>query len=132
MPKDASDRLGLTWPLTLLACFFVVAGLMHLLRPELYQAIVPPWLPNAPLLVFVSGICEIMGGVGVLHPATRRVAGWGLIALLVAVFPANVHMLRLGYMNHASALWKAALWLRLPLQIPLLWWTWRAAARQKV
>jgi uncharacterized membrane protein len=131
MPKEGSHGLGLTWSLALLACLFVVGGLMHFVRPNLYQSIVPPWLPNAPLLVAVSGICEIMGGVGVLLPATRRAAGWGLIVLLVAVFPANVQMLRLGYLNHSSELWKAALWFRLPLQILLLWWTWRAAARPK-
>jgi uncharacterized membrane protein len=131
MPKATGNGLGLTPSRLLLALFFTFAGLMHFVRPGLYIAIVPSWLPNARLLVLVSGICEIMGGVGVLLPATRRIAAWGLIALLIAVFPANVHMLRLAYANHASSLWLAALWLRLPLQIPLLWWTWRAAARPR-
>lgn len=102
---------------------------MHFVQPVLYAAIVPPWLPNAPLLVLISGICEILGGLGVLHPRTQRLAGWGLIALLIAVFPANVHMLRLAYVNDSTTLWKAALWLRLPLQLPVLWWVWRSAAR---
>ena len=102
---------------------------MHFVRPGDYAAIVPHWLPHAPLFVIISGVCEILGGLGVLLPLTRRLAGWGLIALLLAVFPANVQMLQLGYANHASALWKAALWLRLPLQLLLLWWVWRAAAR---
>jgi uncharacterized membrane protein len=110
--------------------FFFIAGLMHFLKPGLYVAIVPPWLPNSEILVLVSGAAEILGGLGVLHRATRRFAGWGLIALLVAVFPANVQMLHLAYVSHASALWKAALWLRLPLQIPLIWWVWRVAARR--
>lgn len=128
--ETARSALGLTWPRVLLAVFFSFAGVMHFVKPELYEAIVPTWLPNARLLVLVSGVGEILGGIGVLHSRTRRLAGWGLIALLIAVFPANVHMLRLSYENHATALWKAALWFRLPLQLPVLWWVWRSAARQ--
>ncbi len=129
MPKLVRDGLGTARSRTLLAAFFCVGGVMHFVRPALYEAIVPHWLPDAPLIVAASGICEILGGLGVLVPATRRIAGWGLIALLVAVFPANVQMLHLAYLNQASALWKTALWLRLPLQLPLLWWVWRAAAQ---
>ena len=129
-PKQGPVGLDLTWPRVLLAAFFTVAGVMHFVKPELYAAIVPPWLPNAPLLVALSGAFEILGGLGVLPPRTRRVAGWGLIALLIAVFPANVQMLRLAYVFNASALWKAALWFRLPLQLPVLWWVWRVAARR--
>jgi uncharacterized membrane protein len=128
-PNLAESRLGLTWPRVLLAIFFSFAGAMHFVAPAAYASIVPPWLPNAPLLVIISGICEMAGGLGVLLPATRRLAGWGLIALLLAVYPANIHMLRLAYENDATALWKAALWLRLPLQLPVLWWVWRSAAR---
>ncbi|HLB08199.1 MAG TPA: hypothetical protein VK617_01595 [Gemmatimonadaceae bacterium] len=128
-PKQVQIGLGLTWPRVLLAGFFTFAGVMHFVRPELYAAIVPPWLPNAPLLVALSGAFEILGGLGVLSPRTRRAAGWGLIALLIAVFPANIQMLHLAYVFNASALWKAALWFRLPLQLPMLWWVWRAAAR---
>lgn len=128
-PNGVAAGLGLTWSRMLLAAFFTVAGLMHFVRADLYEAIVPTWLPSGPLLVLLSGIFEVMGGLGVLHPVTRRLAGWGLIVLVLAVFPANVQMLHLGYVHHASTLWKAALWLRLPLQIPLLWWVWRAAAR---
>jgi uncharacterized membrane protein len=129
-PKRLAGSLGLTWPRLLLAVFFVIAGVMHFVKPELYAAIVPPWLPNAPLLVALSGGFEIVGGVGVLSPFTRRVAGWGLIALLIAVFPANVQMLHLAYVFNASILWKAALWFRLPLQLPVIWWVWRVAARR--
>lgn len=124
------SRLGITPSRAFLAAFFSVAGIMHFVAPDQYAAIVPTWLPNARPLVAISGVCEILGGLGVLLPGTRRLAGWGLIALLLAVFPANVHMLQLGYTNHAPAYWKAALWLRLPLQLPMLWWVWRAAARR--
>ncbi|MEP7064660.1 MAG: hypothetical protein ABI889_01375 [Gemmatimonadota bacterium] len=129
-PNRVVGGLGITWSRALLALFFSIGGLMHFVAPGVYVAIVPPWLPNSKLLVLLSGVAEIMGGLGILHPATRRLAGWGLIALLVAVFPANVQMLHLAYVSHASALWKFALWLRLPLQIPLVWWVWRVAARR--
>jgi len=98
-PKLGLTRLGLTWPRVLLAGFFIFAGVMHFVQPELYAAIVPPWLPNAPLLVALSGAFEILGGLGVLHPVTRRLAGWELIALLIAVFPANVQMLHLSLIH---------------------------------
>ena len=96
-PRQGTTRLGLTWPRVLLAGFFTFAGVMHFVKPEPYAAIIPPWLPNAPLLVALSGAFEILGGLGVLAPRTRRAAGWGLIALLIAVFPANVQMLHLAY-----------------------------------
>ena len=130
-PNRAHTGLGLTWPRVLLAIFFCVAGAMHFIAPGAYVLIVPPWLPDPPLLVVISGVCEILGGLGVLLPVTRRLAGWGLIALLIAVYPANIHMLRLAYANDATALWKAVLWLRLPLQLPVLWWVWRSAARPR-
>ncbi|MBA2683722.1 MAG: DoxX family protein [Gemmatimonadaceae bacterium] len=128
-PKHGRGDVGITWSRLLLAASFSFAGIMHFVVPAPYIAIVPPWLPNAAFLVVMSGVAEILGGLGVLLPRTRRLAGWGLIALLIAVFPANVHMLRLGYEHDATALWKAALWIRLPLQPLMLWWVWRAAAR---
>ena len=88
MPRSWPKRIALV----LLAAFFVFAGVTHFTNPEFFIAIVPAWLPNAPLLVAVSGVAEIAGGIGVLIPRTRRLAGWGLIALLVAVYPANVDM----------------------------------------
>jgi uncharacterized membrane protein len=85
--------------------------------------IMPPALPAPRLLVLLSGVAEVAGGLGLLWPATRRWAAWGLLALLVAVFPANVHMLQLHEQLHLPA-W--ALWARLPLQPLLMWWVWRA------
>jgi uncharacterized membrane protein len=129
VPRSGTGALGITWSRALLAALFCFGGVMHFVAPAPYIAIVPPALPSAPLLVAISGVFEILGGLGVLLPQTRRLAGWGLIALLIAVFPANVHMLKLAYVNDASALWKAALWFRLPLQPLMLWWAWRVAAR---
>jgi uncharacterized membrane protein len=118
-----------TTSLILIAIVFVVAGVLHLVRPGPYVRIVPRWLPAPATLVLVSGVCEIVGGIGVLPPVTRVAAGWGLILLLVAVFPANVQMLLDAHSHHASRLWQGALALRLPLQAALVWWVWRAAVR---
>ena len=80
---------------TLLSAFFVGAGINHFLIPRAYESIVPPSMrDDAARLVAISGVAEIAGGVGVLLPRTRRLAGLGLIALLAAVFPANLHMAR--------------------------------------
>ena len=115
----------------LLALLFATAGLAHFVVPALFEAIVPPWLPHAfpdaRTLVVVSGVAEIAGAIGLLLPATRVAAAWGLLALLVAVFPANVHMLLAAYANEAPVWWRAALWVRLPLQPALMWWVWRSA-----
>jgi uncharacterized membrane protein len=104
-----------------LALLFVGAGVMHFLRPATYLAIMPPVLPAPLALVYVSGIFEILGGLGLLPARTRRLAGWGLLALLVAVFPANVYMALVHEQLHIPG-WVA--WGRLPLQLPLLWWVW--------
>ena len=94
---DATTRLrvrpGHAIQIAVIALIFLAAGVMHFVVPASYIRIVPPWLPRADLLVVVSGVAEILGGVGVMVPATRRAAAWGLIALLVAVFPANMQML---------------------------------------
>ncbi|MCW2973863.1 MAG: hypothetical protein JWN72_2136 [Thermoleophilia bacterium] len=110
----------------LMAALFLGAGVMHFLRPRGFVRIVPEQLPRPELLVSLSGIAEVLGGVGLLVPPVRRVAGTGLIALLVAVFPANVNMAlhadRLG-----AGLPEWALWLRLPLQPALIAAVWLAA-----
>lgn len=116
-------------PHVLVAIVFTVAGVAHLIVPAFFEAIVPPWLPSPGALVFWSGVAEIVGGLGVLHPRTRTLAGWWLLALLVAVFPANVHMLRDALANDAAPWWLAALILRLPMQPLLMWWVWRVTVR---
>ncbi|QKG58997.1 DoxX family membrane protein [Hymenobacter sp. BRD128] len=110
-----------------LALLFVSAGLLHFVRPEPFLRIVPPVLPAPRLLVLLSGAAEVAGGLGLLLPATRRLAGWGLLALLVAVFPANVYMAGLAGRLGIPA-W--VLWARLPLQPLLMWVVWRAALRR--
>ncbi len=110
----------------LLAAAFVGAGVLHLVRPRLFEAIVPPSLPAPRLLVYLSGVAEIAGGLGLLVPALRVWAGWGLVALLVAVFPANVYMARQSQrFRRIAPRW--ALMLRLPLQLVLIAWVLWAA-----
>jgi uncharacterized membrane protein len=102
-----------------LAALFAAAGAVHLIRPSLYLPIMPPVLPDKAELILVSGVAEIVGGVGLLIKPVRRSAAYGLIVLLVAVFPANVQMLLNGFESDASPLVLALLLARLPLQ-PLL------------
>lgn len=109
-----------------LSGFFVLGGLNHFLNPAFYISMMPSYLPAPRTLVFISGVLEILGGFGVLHPITRRLAGWGLIALLIAVFPANVEMAlnAEAFTNFASA---RALYARLPLQVVFIVWVYYAA-----
>jgi uncharacterized membrane protein len=106
----------------LLAVFMTLAGLNHFLSPATYVGMMPAVLPAPPALVYVSGIAEIVTGLGLLVRRTRKLAAWGLIALLVAVFPANINMavnaLPLG--DQPVPQW--ALWARLPLQLVLIAW----------
>lgn len=118
-----------------MALGFCGAGVLHVLRPALFVEVMPPWLPHPRLLVLVSGACEIAGGVGLLVPRVRRLAGWGLVALLVAVVPANIQMLRLARAEGATPLDTWLLVARLPMQLVLIWWVWwtttSAPAREK-
>jgi uncharacterized membrane protein len=110
-----------------LALLFILAGLWHFVKPATYLAIMPPRLPQPLALVYLSGACEVLGGVGLLLRSTRRLAGWGLLALLVAVFPANVYM-ALIHDHLGIPGWVA--WARLPLQLPLMWWVWKISRQR--
>lgn len=115
---------------TALSAFFAFTGAMHFLRPRFFEAIVPPAIEaRKQEAVAISGAAEIAGAALVLHPATRSLGRWWLLALLVAVFPANVHMavnpeqIR-GLDMRRFPRW--ALWARLPLQPMAMIWVWRA------
>lgn len=110
----------------LLGGFFVLAGVLHFVIPDFYLAMMPPWLPAHRELVALSGVAEILGGIGVMSAKGRRAAGVGLLLLLVAVFPANIQML---HNARAAGEPTLLLWLRLPLQIVFLWWVWWVALR---
>jgi len=105
---------------------FIAAGAVHFIRPAMYEQIVPPQLGHAGVLVAISGIAEIAGGLGLMFPRTRRVAGFGLIALLVAIWPANIYMaLEADRFAAAAPAW--LLWARVPLQVVMIWWVERVS-----
>ena len=110
----------MTWSQRLLAAAFTAAGVLHFLRAEMYEQIVPEYLPAHRELVLASGAAEIAGGLGVVPQRTRRLAGLWLAATLVAVFPANVHMAL--HPERYPALSAELLWGRLALQPLAVWW----------
>ncbi len=114
---------------TALAGFFAFAGAMHFAIPRSYEAIVPPWVPGKREVVVISGLAEIAGGAAVLHPAGRRFGRWWLLGLLLAVFPANVHMAVNPEQVPGLDLKRVprwVLWARLPLQPLAMLWVWQA------
>jgi uncharacterized membrane protein len=104
----------------------VAVGVAHFVVPQPFVDIVPPYLPAPRMLVYVSGLFEVLGGVGLLLERTRRLAAWGLIALYVAIFPANIHMaLHQVVPTGTEPLPAWALWARLPLQLVFIGWAHR-------
>jgi uncharacterized membrane protein len=110
----------------------ITAGVMHFLSPDPFIRIVPAWLPAPRALVYVSGVFEILGGVGLLIPPVRRAAGIGLIALFIAVLPANVNMaIHRISLDDGPPPPDFALWLRLPLQGLLIAWAYFVAFERR-
>jgi uncharacterized membrane protein len=116
----------------LMGALYVTAGTLHFVITRRYVAIMPPYLPEPHALVLISGAAEIAGGLGVLapFPPLRRAAAWGLVASLIAVMPANIYMVTDHEKFAAIPLW--VLWLRLPLQLPLLYWAWRYTRKPRL
>jgi uncharacterized membrane protein len=117
---------------TALAAFFATVGTLHFAKPRFFEAIVPPAIAaQKKEVVAISGYAELAGAAMVLHPASRRLGRWWLLALLLAVFPANIHMavnpeqIR-GLDMRKFPRW--ALWARLPLQPLAMLWVWRATS----
>lgn len=105
----------------ILAVFLIAAGANHFISPEIYAGMMPPWLPAPDLLHRLAGVAEIAGAIGLLVPALRRLAAWGLIALMIAIFPANLHVALTGEMPGLDvAPW--VLWARLPFQAVFIAW----------
>jgi uncharacterized membrane protein len=106
--------------LYVMAVFYLTAGIYHFVNPLFYKKIMPPYLPWHFPLIYISGVAEIVLGVLLLPVKTRKPAGWGIIVLLIAVFPANVQMMLNYRYEENPYLWIAVL--RLPLQFLLIWW----------
>lgn len=110
----------------------IATGSLHFLRPEPFVRIVPEYLPQPLALVYVSGFFEMLGGVGLFIPLVRRAAAWGLIALFVAVFPANVNM-ALHQLPLDGVVFPIGNWVRLPFQILFIAWAyWISKPPEKV
>ena len=120
LPKRRPKRFALLG----LAVFFLVGGVNHFVNPDFYVGIMPPYLPAHLELVYLSGLFEVLGGLAVLAPGLRASAGWGLIILLVAVLPANLHMA----LNPESFpdMSRFALYVRLPVQALFIVWAYWA------
>lgn len=110
----------------ILGVLFIVLGALHFVRPEFYLQIMPPYLPWHLELVYLSGLFEILGGIGVLVRPLRQVARWGLIALLVAVFPANIQMTVDAFGDNGTLAKQFISVVRLPFQPFFIYWVWAA------
>ena len=111
-------------PLIIFAAFFIYAGYSHYKKAWFFYKITPPWIQRWKKEInVIVGVAEVLGGVGLLIPQTRSMAAWGIIALLIAVFPANIYMLTSKGAGMKIPIW--FLWVRLPLQFVALWWAWQ-------
>ena len=111
--------------------WFFIGGIMHFVVTDLEASIVPPWIPWPRAAVLVSGVLELAGALGIIIPLTRKAAGAGLFMLTLAVTPANIYMLQRPELFGIS-MW--LLWMRLPLQVALLWlilWSTRRLHRRR-
>ncbi|WP_193612210.1 DoxX family protein [Nocardioides lijunqiniae] len=111
--------MSLTPSTRALAAIFAVSGAVHLARPEVYEPLMPRWVPRHREVILGSGAAELALAAGLLMPATRRVAGWGSIALLLGVYPGNVKMAMDSTRSRRTGI-KVAAFGRLPLQWPML------------
>lgn len=112
-------RAGLRW---LLTAAMVSVGVLHFVAADTFLGMMPPWVPWHLAMVYISGVFEVLGGLGLILERTRRAAGWGLIALYLAVFPANVHMAVHNVSFDGQPLSPAILWGRLPFQLLFIAW----------
>jgi uncharacterized membrane protein len=108
----------------LLATVMVTMGVLHFVRADDFAHVIPPMFPAPYWLVWISGVFEILGGVGILIPRTRALAGWGLVLLYVAVFPANIYMALEPIAVGGSVPERWVMWARLPFQPLLMWLAW--------
>lgn len=121
LPQSSAKQIGVI----LLALFFIAAGVNHFVNSDIYVVIMPRYLPAHLELVYLSGLFEILGGIGVILSPIRQWVGYGLIALLIAVFPANLYM-AMNPDKFADVVSVEVLNARLPLQLLLIWWTYWA------
>ncbi|MET0383266.1 MAG: DoxX family protein [Burkholderiaceae bacterium] len=118
----ATARRGIRWQrvaLIFVFLWFLIGGAAHFVATEAEMRIVPPSLPDPRDIVLITGLFELLGAFGLMLPWTRRLAGWGLFALTIAVTPAHFYMLHAHDQFPSLPMW--LLWVRLPVQAVLLW-----------
>ena len=103
-----------------LSLFFIYFGIDHFINPEFYLSIMPPAFPLHAEAVYISGFFEILGGISVLIAPLRKIAGWGLVALLICVYPANIYMAITPEAFPEISI--ELLYFRLPLQFLFIYW----------
>ena len=123
MTEAARPGARARWRIAL-TIVMIVAGSLHFIATDAYVSIMPDYLPWHRELVYISGLFQIAGGLGLLILKTRAVAGWGLIALYIAVLPANVNMALYDIQPGSFTIPVALLWARLPIQLVLIYWAW--------
>lgn len=114
--------MPLPWHLYLMGLLYILAGLNHFRKPKMYERIIPPALPAPKALNLISGAAEVILGFLLMLPQFSIIAAWGIIALLIAIFPANIYMAINKKAGFGLPLW--VLYLRLPLQLVLIYWAW--------
>jgi uncharacterized membrane protein len=115
--------------LVTMAVFYVIAGTYHFVNPSFYKKIMPPWLPGHYFIIYFTGVCEIVLGSLLIPKQIRKAAAWGIIVLLLVVFPANIQMMVNFWHQQNPYLWIAIL--RLPIQLLLIWWAYMFARNSK-
>ncbi len=113
----------------IIAAIFLCAGTLHFIRPGAYVSVMPNYIPWHAAMVYISGAAEILGAIGIIIPKTQKWAGWVLIALLIAVYPANIEMAIEAFQHQGWSLYFWATLLRLPLQFVLIYWIYWACIK---
>ena len=106
----------------LMGGIYILVGILHFIKPKIYLKIMPPFLPYHLPLVYISGVCESLFGALLLFLSTQEIGAWGIIITLIGVFPANIYMLT-SYKGKRTW-YRVVLWLRLPIQLFLIYWAW--------
>ena len=110
------------WTLYLMSGIYFIAGILHFIKPKIYKSIIPKYLPNRLMLVYLSGFIEIFLAILLLFTSTRNIAVYGIIFMLMAFLPAHLYMLSDAYKTKIQP-W--ILWARIPFQFILMWWAYQ-------
>lgn len=117
-------------PLLVVALFFITGGIAHFVVADFFVMAMPDYLGYHKELVIISGVFEILGAIGILVPQTRLLAGYGLIALIIAVYPANINMAL--HPEKYKDISELFLYIRLPFQFLFIWFVWWAIAPERL